>query len=318
MDNPVPEDPYEPFNRSVFKFNRGLDRMVLKPLARGYDAVMPERAQKHVSQFFSNAALLPTIANDILQADLAQAIADASRFTINTTLGIFGLFDAVKAFHLKIPYHRQTLGLTLAKYGARKTPYVMLPIFGPKTLSETVSWPVSVRVLSPLAYVDSESTFYALWGLDTVNLRSAMLPADRLVDEAFDPYIFVRDAYLQRHQHAVKELIKKNKIIHALGEDDEDFPDDQVDFDAEEERFLDELEKESLQLSYSRQQDHMHPIRRVQAPVQNQKPTQHTSETTTAHLPSTPNHGAIPEQKPETASVQANIPAPTKTEEDHP
>src|SRR5438309_7762083 len=121
--NPI--DPYEPFNRKVHNFNMAFDATFLKPPTKLYVAIVPKRIRKGVNNAFNNLDMLPTVANDLLQAKGKWAIKDSWRFVINSTLGVAGLFDVAATFGL--PPHYNDLGLTLAKWGDKNSPYIVVP-----------------------------------------------------------------------------------------------------------------------------------------------------------------------------------------------
>lgn len=195
-----PDDPYEAYNRKMFAFNTALDKAVLRPVARGYNTVVPQKAQAHVTYFFYNLDAVPTVANDILQLNPIYAVRDTSRFLINSTVGIFGLFDV--ASHINLPYHHNDLGLTFAHYGMDRSPYFVIPFLGASTIRDAGA-EVGNTYMSVWPYVQPTYLSWGLYGLEKVHYRAALLPADQLVDSAFDPYLFVRDAYLQNRQKSV-------------------------------------------------------------------------------------------------------------------
>ena len=256
-------DPYEKFNRSMFAFNRSLDKHVVKPIATAYNTMVPIKLQKHVGHFFNNLNLLPTIANDILQANLSQGLSDTARFCFNSTIGIFGLFDATEILHLNLPSHHQDLGLTLAKYGAHESPFIMMPLFGPKTVREVVAMPITMTTLAPLGYLDNNRVSYGLQVLEVINHRTYLLPTDKLINESLDPYIFVRNAYLQNRNHSIGILSHQTEKL-APDSDEDDLEDLDQDSDISkieenEEAFMDELEDGAFKLSYSHYRSHYHP-----------------------------------------------------------
>ena len=197
-----PQDPYEHFNRNVFAFNLALDRALL-PVAKAYDFVLPWPVKKGVHNFFDNVGDITSAANEILQLDFPQAIADIARVVINTIFGIGGLFDV--ATRLGVERDVEDFGLTLAHWGSRDTPYIVLPFFGPATVRDAVALPVNYFLLSPWGYVNSQEVQYITAGLYFVQRRSELLIGDKVVGQAFDPYVFVRDAYLQRREFLINE-----------------------------------------------------------------------------------------------------------------
>jgi phospholipid-binding lipoprotein MlaA len=206
-----PQDPYENYNRAVFKFNTKVDKTMFRPVARTYNKAVPGVVQARVSSFFVNISEVPTVMNDILQLEPVNALKDSGRFVINSTVGLAGLFDV--AAKMNLPRHQNDFGLTLAYWGMQRSPYYVLPFFGPSTIRDSLAEPVAVYS-SPLTYVPSEAAIYSLFVVNKVNQRAALLPADALVDDAFDPYVFVRDAYLQNRQNKMSEM----KIITTTNE----------------------------------------------------------------------------------------------------
>lgn len=201
-----PQDPYESYNRKVFKFNMKVDKYVYRPVAKTYDTILPGPAKRGVTNFFENVSLVPSIINDMLQANVPWAASDTGRLVVNTTLGIGGLFDV--ASHMGLKKHDQDFGLTLAKWGVRKSPYLMVPFLPPTTARDLLGTTVNYSVLSVWPYIRPAWIPWAAYGLDLINTRASFLSANELIDQAFDPYLFVRDAYLQSRQ------IKIEKVLH--------------------------------------------------------------------------------------------------------
>lgn len=189
------EDPLEGLNRKIYTFNCFVDKGVIRPIAKGYDFIMPNPAQKGVTNFFDNINEIPNVANDILQVRIAWALVDSWRFILNSTIGIAGLVDMASIMGL--PKHKQDFGLTLARWGYKNSTYLMLPILGPSTVRDTLSIPANV-ILSPLYYLKPRRDAIALEVINVINTRANLLATDRLLDEVFDQYIFIRDAYLQK------------------------------------------------------------------------------------------------------------------------
>ncbi len=196
-----PADPFESYNRRVYKFNDALDRAILKPSAKAYRAVLPAFVRKGINNFYSNLDLIPTVGNDLLQAQGKWAIRDTWRFIINSSLGIGGVLDVAQTFGLQP--HSNDLGLTLAKWGDKNSPYLMLPLLGPSTLRDGAGWLFQFALYSPYVYINNDAVIYSLLALRTVDLRAQLLDADRLMDEAFDRYSFMRDAYLQHRNYLI-------------------------------------------------------------------------------------------------------------------
>lgn len=214
------KDPYQEMNRSIFKFNMTVDKAIFRPIAKFYDKNLPREAQKRISNVTSNVDTINHIINDLLQADISQAIADTARFTINTTIGILGIFDV--ASYANLNDHHQDFGLTLAKWGVEESPFFMVPIFGPKTLRDAGGFVLDSFYLSGWDIIDPTSLRYTLLGLKFVNVRASLLPTDKLVDQAFDPYVFVRNAYLQNRSKEIQYIVKKFHYHHHNPEKNSD------------------------------------------------------------------------------------------------
>lgn len=200
--NPV--DPMEPLNRKIFAFNRGVDKVLLRPLAVTYVTIFPKPLQTGVYNALNNIGEITNVGNDLLQGNVKQALADTWRFIINSTVGIGGLFDVAK--HVGLKRNDNGFGLTLAKWGVRQSPYVVIPLFGPSTARDALGFATDLY-MSPWPYINPISLRYELYGFTTVEYRSRYLGTDQLIDQAFDPYIFVRDAYLQARQQQINQML---------------------------------------------------------------------------------------------------------------
>jgi phospholipid-binding lipoprotein MlaA len=218
-------DPLEPLNRGVFAFNQGADKVILRPLARGYRAITPPIVRTGVTNFMDNLSVPRTLVNDLLQGKFTAAGDDLARLLINTTVGVGGLFDI--ASRAGIAQNNEDFGQTLATWGVPAGPYLMVPILGAYTLrdgfGEIGDWP-----LRPLVQIDNRDVRVPLQALYIVNLRTQLLGTDKLVEAAVDPYIFVRGAYLQR----------RDFLIHDGNPPATDDFDDDFDQDFSEEDFL--------------------------------------------------------------------------------
>ncbi len=196
--NANPRDPWEPFNRSVSNFNEGLDQAVIKPVATGYQNVTPKIMRTGVNNFFGNISDVWSLVNNVLQLKPAESVETLFRVGVNTTIGLLGLIDV--ASDLKLEKHTEDFGQTLGFWGMPTGPYVVLPLFGPSTLRDSVALPVDakgnlVNSLNDVALRNSLIT------LRLVDLRASLLSAGRLLDAAaLDKYSFTRDAYLQRRR----------------------------------------------------------------------------------------------------------------------
>jgi phospholipid-binding lipoprotein MlaA len=199
---PEVHDPWEPWNRAVFKFNLGLDRAVIRPFARGYRDAVPQPMRDGISRFLDNLEGPLNMVNNLLQGKPLRAGSDLLRFTINSTLGLAGFLDP--ATSLGLTHSDEDFGQTLGKWGVGPGPYLLLPFLPPKTLRDAVGeFPDST--LDPFTYAEEEWTRYGGKAFDYLELRYRVLVLDDLVDEAYDPYVFVRNAYLERRAYRVRD-----------------------------------------------------------------------------------------------------------------
>lgn len=198
---PSTADRFERFNRSVYAFNTGLDRAIVRPVARGY-AHLPGPIRSGVGNFLGNLAYPNTILNDFLQGKWQDGARDLARFAINSVAGVGGLMDP--ATRAGLVRNDEDFGQTLGKWGVPSGPYLMLPILGPSTLRDAPTW--GVDYLTDLrTYIDTDAVSGGLAVLRVVDTRTDVLVADAAVEQAFDPYAFVRDAYLQRREYKVHD-----------------------------------------------------------------------------------------------------------------
>jgi phospholipid-binding lipoprotein MlaA len=199
--NPV--DPYEPFNRVMYKFNDILDRAILKPIATVYSKIIPKPITKGISNMYTNIDTLPTVANDLLQFNFYQATSDAWRLVINTTIGILGFFDV--ATEIGLDPNKEDFGLTLAQWGYKKSNYLILPFFGPSTPRDAIGLPVDYYIFSIYPHIHPPLTRYEIYGLGVVSRRADLLSFQSVLQQAaVDKYVFMRDAYMQRRAYLIK------------------------------------------------------------------------------------------------------------------
>ena len=196
-----PDDPYESINRKTHAFNMAVDTAVLKPAATIYVSVLPSFVRTGINNAYNNINLLPTVANDLLQADTNDAIKDTWRFIINSTMGLGGILDVARRFNL--PPHSNDSGLTFAKWGDKKSPYIVIPLLGPSTIRDGMGLMFDYALFTPYPYIRSNYILYGLLGVRYVDLRSQMFDTERLLNESFDKYSFIRDAYLQHRQYLI-------------------------------------------------------------------------------------------------------------------
>ncbi len=194
-------DPIEGFNRGVFAFNEGLDKAVIQPAAKGYEAVLPTVVRTGVSNFYGNIADLFIGVNSLLQGKPADAVTDAARFIFNSTFGIAGIFDV--ASEMGLEKHEEDFGQTFGRWGAEPGPYLVLPVFGPRDVRDAAGLLLDLSA-DPAGNLDHIPTRNTLSAVRLISERATLLPADKIIEEAaLDKYSYVRDAYLQRRRSLV-------------------------------------------------------------------------------------------------------------------
>jgi phospholipid-binding lipoprotein MlaA len=219
-----PKDPYEGFNRGVYKFNDTIDGAILKPIAMGYDYVTPDVAKKGVNNFYNNITDFITAVNSFLQLNFEQGMTDAGRVIVNTTVGLLGFIDvsSTNVNNYK-ERNKEDFGTTLARYGWRDSAYLVLPLFGPSTFRDGTGLAVDGLFIDPIGYIDNVRLRNALYVGKIINTRAQLLDATNLMDDAsIDPYAFQRDSWLQMReaQIAGKQEIDYDKYLDYLSDDD--------------------------------------------------------------------------------------------------
>jgi phospholipid-binding lipoprotein MlaA len=220
-----PYDPLEPLNRQVFAFNQFVDRAAIRPIARTYDEVVPGPVKTGVGNFFENLSTPIWAFNHVLQGDLAEAGLQTGRFLLNSTGGILGLFDVATPAGLE--KSRATYDQTFGVWGIPSGPYLMLPFLGPTTVRGGAA--IYARFQTDLVWNyldDNRSLRDKLTALEIIDLRRRLLPLDRTLRTAPDPYIFVREAYRQRSQHEIRQR-RQQDVDVALEFEDEDWGDEE-------------------------------------------------------------------------------------------
>lgn len=193
---PNPRDPFEPFNRSVSRFNEGLDEAIVKPVAQVYQGVVPSPVRTGVHNFFGNLSDVWSFVNNVLQAKPAAAVDSLMRVGVNTVLGMGGLLDW--ATEMGIERHREDFGKTLGRWGVDAGPYLVLPVLGSSTVRDTAALVVDTKG-DLLSHVNDVPLRNSLYVLRAVDLRASVLRAGDVLDQAaLDKYSFTRDSYLQR------------------------------------------------------------------------------------------------------------------------
>ena len=207
-------DPWEPLNRRVSNFNDGFDRVTFKPLAKGYEAVVPRFARQGVGNFSRNLLSPLNIINNMLQGKPGRSGVELGRFIINSTMGLGGLVDI--ATDSGIGSYPETFGQTFAVWGISDGPYVVLPILGPRTLSGAFAVPLNF-LADPLFHADDNTLRWSIYGLRAIDLRQRLFAAEALTKDSYDRYLTIRESYLQN---------RRFRIYDGDPPEDEDFYDE--------------------------------------------------------------------------------------------
>ncbi|MCP3669923.1 MAG: VacJ family lipoprotein [Gammaproteobacteria bacterium] len=198
-----PRDPIEGFNRVMFEFNDALDRVLIKPLAKGYRAVMPSPVDKGITNFFSNLDDVGSAINNLLQFKLKRSASDVGRIVVNSTVGILGFIDV--ASNMNLEKTGEDFGQTLGVWGVGPGPYIVLPIFGPSGGRDVIGMAAD-WITDPVTHVNPVEVKNSLIFIRAVDKRADLLGASRVVEEAaLDKYEFMRDAYIQKRESDVND-----------------------------------------------------------------------------------------------------------------
>lgn len=194
-------DPLQSYNRAMYQFNDTLDTVLLKPIAKGYDAIMLDPLSHAISNIFSNLNDITVVLNDLLQFKFSQAGSDMHRLLVNSTVGVGGIFDVASLSGIE--KHHEDFGQTLGHWGVGPGAYIVLPFFGPSTLRDTVGL-VGDSVTDAARYIGHVPTRNETFGTRVVDQRAGLFKAEKVLDAAaLDEYSYVRDGYLQRRQSLV-------------------------------------------------------------------------------------------------------------------
>ena len=223
---PRTDDPLEKYNRKVYQFNDRLDKAVVRPVAVGYRKITNPPVRRSVSDFFTNIRMPITVANDLLQARPKQALQSSGRFLVNLTLGFAGFFDP--ASQMGLPLQPTDFGITLARWGVPDGDYLVLPFFGPSTVRDVWAIPVDGYFFDPLAIYSSHHSYGGLQYLPQVlylvQLRAQLIDAEAYLQSAYDPYVFLRDAYRQRRLYKLYDGNPPDSVIEQMqGLDNKNF-----------------------------------------------------------------------------------------------
>ena len=206
-------DPIEPFNRAMYHFNDKLYFWMIKPVAQGYSNVVPEPARISVKNFFSNIQFPARFLSCLLQADFSGAATELGRFTINTIWGIGGLLDPASNKELDLQKQDTDLGQTLGVYGVGHGFYIVWPVYGPSSPRDTLSI-AGDSFLYPVSYINPWYDWLIVWSYEKVNYASLRIgDYESFQGAAIDPYISMRDAYIQYRVKEVKARKAKSLLF---------------------------------------------------------------------------------------------------------
>ncbi len=196
-----PRDHIEPFNRAIFKFNTALDHAILRPVARGYVKVMPSPVRTGVTNFLTNLRYTKVIGNDLFQGQLRDFGSDVARLAANTTIGIGGIFDPASRFGLQ--KHDRDFGQTLGKWGLPTGTYLVLPVLGPSDVRDAFGL-IPDRFMTVDGQINDTTVQLSLTAVGAIDGRAKLLPLDRVLDTAYDPYTLSRSLWFQRRDYKVR------------------------------------------------------------------------------------------------------------------
>ena len=226
-DNKEVKDCFEGLNRATFAFNQGLDKAIFEPIAKGYRK-LPSPIRTGTGNVVSNLSNLITIPNNLLQGDFKTAGINTARLSVNTTIGIFGIFDVAQQMGFVKDYKREDYGQTLGTWGVGEGCYVVLPILGPSTVRDTVGsltsflggdpW-YNVTVRNDTRYF-KDSDYYVSRGTDGLDFRAKNIDSfDNLEKNSMDFYASVRSLFLQDRK---QKILNSNKIVDTQNDSDWD------------------------------------------------------------------------------------------------
>ena len=203
-----PRDPWERMNRGTYVFNDKFDKAIARPVARGYRAAVPHAVQTGIRNVFDNVDTTITMVNDLLQGQFTPFMHDTSRLLVNTVIGLGGIFDPATAMGLD--KNDRDFGQTLGKWGVHPGPYVVLPFLGPSDVRDAFGR-VGDVYSTPRTYISNVYWDYGSWLVEKIDARSRLLDTDQLIYGAYDPYAFLRNAYLQNRQYKVRGASSHNE-----------------------------------------------------------------------------------------------------------
>jgi phospholipid-binding lipoprotein MlaA len=219
----VEYDPWESANRGLYRFNDALDRVTTKPIAKGYKKIVPGPVRQGVTNFGHNLMTPSSALNNFLQGKPGAGVDELFRFLINSTAGIGGIFDV--AANNGLEPKTEDFGQTAAVWGVPDGPFVMLPLRGPRTLRDAIFMPLDF-LLDPLYYYDNSSVRDPVYVLRIINQRAQLLELEELLADSEDPYVTLRESYLQNREFEVYDgnpPVEEDEFFDEFFDDDEDY-----------------------------------------------------------------------------------------------
>lgn len=205
-------DPLESINRPVYAFNEGVDKVILRPVAKTWTTIVPPPLQWGVHNFFENIVDLFAIPAALLQGKGGDAANSFKRVLLNSTAGVGGLIDVASDF--EIPKSEEDFGQVLGFWGVSSGPYLMLPFLGPSTARDIIDPAIQVAA-GPTSHINADGACYAYVGTRAVDARAQLLPLDEALAEQYDKYAYIRDAYLQRRWFKLHDGNPPHKLLMA-------------------------------------------------------------------------------------------------------
>ncbi|HEX7034281.1 MAG TPA: VacJ family lipoprotein [Pseudomonadales bacterium] len=193
-------DPWEKFNRRVFAFNDWFDSRILRPVAKGYDRITPDPVQRRVGNVFDNLYTPLSATNQLLQGKPKRGLSELTRFVVNSTVGLAGIFDVAGGSGL--PAQQEDFGQTFAVWSGGQGRFLVIPFRGPATTTHALGMVVN-GFLSPLRLIHPVEARIAVGAVEVVDSRAGLLPSERLISG--DRYLFIRDAYLQSREFEIND-----------------------------------------------------------------------------------------------------------------
>jgi phospholipid-binding lipoprotein MlaA len=219
---PAPQDPWESWNRGVYKVNDAIDRAVAKPVARTYVRAVPAPVRTGISNVQSNLRVTTVMVNNALQGKFVAAASDFARFVVNLTVGVGGLLDP--ATEMGLERHDEDFGQTLGHWGVPAGPFVELPVLGPSSARDAPARIVDYFT-GPTHYIKNNSIAWGLYGVFLLDTRASVLSLDETLSKVYDPYAFIRDAYLQRREYLISgEKTSEEPLLDPGADEPTDAP----------------------------------------------------------------------------------------------